>query len=55
MTVRQFARLAASVLFGKSTISGSNRKYRDKADTKDRISATTDGNGQRTAVTLDPS
>jgi hypothetical protein len=27
--------------------------YRDSADTKDRITATVDANGNRTAVTLD--
>lgn len=50
-TAKQLMRGYASALFGKST--GQNtttRRYRDLADTKDRIVATTDATG-RTAIT----
>lgn len=50
MTVREFARLAASALFGKS--SGDGTVYRDINDTKDRINATMSGKN-RTAVSTD--
>ncbi|MGI0011409.1 MAG: hypothetical protein ACREAE_08420 [Nitrosopumilaceae archaeon] len=53
-TVRQFLRGFASAMFGKSNSHQSGTpKYRDIADTKDRISATTDANGNRTAITTD--
>ena len=54
LTVRQWLRLAASVLFGKSSGHPTSPVYRDVNDTKDRITATVDG-GNRTAVTKDPS
>jgi hypothetical protein len=54
LTVRQWLRLAASVLFGKASGMGTNTNvFRDFGDTKDRISATTDSSGNRTAVTSD--
>lgn len=55
-TVREWFRLGAAVLFGKSTGGGTaNIKFRDEADTKDRIDATVDGSGNRTGMTLDDS
>lgn len=49
-------RLGLAVLAGKSTGGGTTTvAFRDVADTKDRIEATVDGDGNRTAVTLDPS
>jgi hypothetical protein len=44
-------RLMASALVGKS--SGGGKTFRDLPDTKPRITATTDGSGNRTAVTKD--
>ncbi len=44
-----------AVLLGKSIKVGNIRTYRDMADTKDRLVATTDADGQRTAVTRDGS
>jgi hypothetical protein len=53
-TLRQFLRLAASALWGKlSGAATTTVAIRDEADTKDRISATVDSDGNRTAVTLD--
>jgi len=54
-TLRQMLRLSMASLMGKSTLAGGTRKYRNPADTKDRITATTDVQGQRLSVTLDPS
>jgi hypothetical protein len=54
LTVRETLRIALSALGGKVAISGNTVTFRDANDTKDRITATTDTNGQRTAVTLDP-
>lgn len=52
-TFRQFLRLAASALFGKlSGAATSTVAIRDEADSKDRITATVDADGNRTAVTL---
>ena len=50
---RKFLRLAGAVLFGKS--SNANKTFRDYNDTKDRVTATLDGSGNRTAITRDPS
>lgn len=50
LTVRQFARLAAAVLFGKS--SGGGGTFRDTNDTKNRVVAAMSG-GSRTSVTRD--
>lgn len=54
LTPRQFFRLATAVLFGKASgLDGATAVYRDFGDTKDRISATVDADGNRTAVTRD--
>ncbi len=54
MSARQALRLVVSVLTGKSTGGGGpSPKFRDLADTKDRVSATVDVDGNRTAVTRD--
>lgn len=53
-TFRQFLRLAASALFGKAAgLATTTATFRDEADTKDRITATVDADGNRSAVTLD--
>lgn len=52
-TLRQALRIILAALGGKVSISGSTVTFRDVNDTTDRIVATTDENGQRTAVTLD--
>lgn len=56
LTVRQQLRLAAAVLFGKASgLETTVAKYRDMADSKDRIAATVDAVGNRAAVSLDAS
>lgn len=56
LTVRQALRLISSALAGKvSGAGGSTIVFRDVNDTKNRITATVDGNGNRTAVTRDVS
>lgn len=50
-TPRQVLRGMASVLLGKSTDDGAT--YRDLGDTKDRVAATVNSSGERTAVTRD--
>lgn len=53
-TAAQVQRLIASALAGKVSGAASNAPvFRDLADTKDRITATTDASGNRTAITLD--
>ena len=53
-TFRQYLRLAASALYNKlSGAATSTVRIRDEADGKDRIVATVDTDGNRTAVTLD--
>lgn len=53
-TARQFLRILLAVNAGKSTGGGSTtNNYRDVADTKNRVSATVDADGNRTARTLD--
>lgn len=55
-TLRQFLRLAASALWGKlSGAATTNVLIRDEADSTNRIDATVDSDGNRTAVTLDKS
>jgi len=55
-TVQSALRLILAALAGKlSGAGGTNIKIRDTADTKDRIDATVDASGNRTAVTLDDS
>ena len=53
-TAAQVQRLIASALAGKVSGAASNAPvFRDLSDTKDRITATTDTSGNRTAITLD--
>jgi hypothetical protein len=55
-TLRQYLRLFASALLGK--VSGgatTTNTFRDTSDSKDRITATVDADGNRTTVTLDGS
>jgi hypothetical protein len=53
-TVRQSLRLANSANAGKDNgLSGTTVRIRDINDTKDRITATVDGDGNRSAITLD--
>lgn len=53
-TLRQWLRLAGSVLLGKASgLATTTAVYRDLGDTKDRITATVDTNGNRTAITRD--
>lgn len=54
-TAVQVQRLIAAALAGKVSGAASNAPvFRDLSDTKDRIIATTDASGNRTAITLDP-
>jgi hypothetical protein len=54
VTARQSVRLQNSALAGKASGLGTTTAvFRDLADTKDRISATVDADGNRTAVTRD--
>jgi hypothetical protein len=54
LTVRQWFRLGAGALFGKSSgLNTTTATFRDTNDTKDRIVATVDADGNRSAVTLD--
>jgi hypothetical protein len=55
-TLRQAARIMLSVLAGKASgLATATAVYRDMADSKNRISATVDSSGNRTAVTRDAS
>lgn len=54
-TFKETSRLMRAAIVGKSAVSGSTVTFRDLADSKDRITATTDSNGQRTAVTTNAS
>jgi len=54
--LQEMLRLMFAALVGKSSGGGSDTlKFRNSADNKNRISATVDSNGNRTAVTLDGS
>lgn len=53
LTLRQWLRLGGAALFGKVSGLPGSPKFRDHADSKDRISATTDTDGNRSAVTTD--
>lgn len=56
ITLREILRVVLSSLAGKSAGGGTGTvTFRDNGDTKNRISATVDANGNRTAVTLDAS
>lgn len=53
-TLRQILRLLASALAGKVSGGGTTTvTFRDLGDSKDRIVATVDASGNRTAITLD--
>jgi hypothetical protein len=52
-TPRQALRILLAAEGGKVAISGGTVTIRNVTDAKDRITATTDASGQRTAVTLD--
>ena len=53
--LQDFYRLAAAALYLKSTGGGTTTlNFRDDADAKNRIVATVDANGNRTAVVRDP-
>jgi len=55
-TLRQAIRLFLSALASKSSGGGTSTiKFRDVGDSKDRITATVDSDGNRTAMTLDAS
>jgi hypothetical protein len=55
-TLRQAMRIMLSAIAGKASgLAGTTAAYRDMADSKDRISATVDASGNRTAVTRDAS
>lgn len=54
LTPRQWFRIAGAALFGKASgLASTTVKYRDFGDTKDRITATVDTSGDRTAITTD--
>ncbi|NIT55414.1 MAG: hypothetical protein GWN00_04005 [Aliifodinibius sp.] len=56
LTYRQIIKIFLAVLAGKSSGGGSQSlAFRDNADAKNRVAATVDANGNRTAVTLDGS
>jgi hypothetical protein len=50
-TLRRVLRLMSSVLLGKASNDGTT--FRDLNDTKDRVAATVDSDGNRTAITTD--
>lgn len=52
-TFRKALRILLAVLGGKASGLPGSPVYRNAIDTKDRITATTDANGNRSAVTLD--
>jgi hypothetical protein len=54
-TYQESMRLMRAEAAGKLAVSGTTVTFRDAADTKDRITATVDANGQRTAITTDAS
>lgn len=54
LTLRQIVRIMLAVLAGKSSGGGTATiKFRDEADAKDRVTATVEADGDRTAMTLD--
>jgi len=54
-TYDESLRVMRSAVAGKSSVSGDTVTFRDAADAKDRITAVTDSDGQRTSVTTDGS
>lgn len=55
LTYQEAQRVMLAESAGKVAVSGTTVTFRDQADTKDRITATVDDNGQRTSVTIDGS
>jgi hypothetical protein len=56
ITLRKATNIMLAALAGKSSGGGTNSiKFRDQADSKDRISATVDADGNRTAIINDGS
>jgi len=55
LTYDEAIRIMLAESAGKVSVSGATVTFRDRADTKDRITATTDSTGQRTSVTVDGS
>lgn len=53
LTYQQAQRIMLAESAGKVAVAGSTVTFRDQADSKNRISATVDANGQRTSVTVD--
>jgi len=54
LTLRHVLKIALSALAGKSTGGGTSTiRFRDNADSKARITATVDANGNRTSITID--
>ena len=54
VTMRELLRGFAAVLLGKASgLATTTAKYRDMSDTKDRVTATVDANGNRSSVTKD--
>lgn len=54
-TLRQCLRLLRAALVGKSSgFPSGPARFRDRADTRDRIAATVDADGNRTAIAVDP-
>jgi len=56
LTLRQAMRLLSAVISGEASIGGGGTTvtFRNVTDTKDRVIATVDATGQRTAITTDP-
>jgi hypothetical protein len=56
ITPRQYLRVSLAAMAGKADgLAGATVHYRDQADSKNRITATVDSDGNRSAVTLDAS
>lgn len=56
LTLRQAMRLLSAVMVGEAAVGGGGTTvtFRNAIDTKDRVIATVDNDGQRTAITTDP-
>lgn len=56
LTLRQAMRLLSAVISGEASVGGGGTTvtFRNVTDTKDRVIATVDTTGQRTAITTDP-
>jgi hypothetical protein len=55
LSLKEALRVITAALAGKATAAGGVVSFRDVNDTKDRITASVDGSGARTSVTLDAS